>query len=186
MDTHERRWRSPELARTMAAIAGEVEAAWSGLCQAWEVLPGTPEERDLARMVTEEPHRFPWRVVDAALDRQPCPECAHPLGSGERGCGPCDLADGYRYAAQEPDRPDVPPGNEHAVRVAWSVSRAPHRHTFRAACSSQLCLPHLYAGELPSTPQAQRTRHLVNRLTEAECARVGSLAELATLAERRS
>ncbi|WP_116246984.1 hypothetical protein [Nocardiopsis sp. FIRDI 009] len=186
MDTDRPRWRDEDLARTMNAIGAEVEAAWTDLCRAWDVAPDTPEERDLARMVSEEPHRFPWRVVDAALDRQTCPECARPLGSGVRGCGPCDLADGFRYAAQEPDRPGVPPGNEHAVRVAWAVSRAPHRHSARAVCGFELWLPDVYAGELPTTDRAQRLRHLLNRLTEDECARAASVDALVALAERRA
>ncbi|MCY9783684.1 hypothetical protein KIK06_07235 [Nocardiopsis sp. EMB25] len=186
MDTDRHRWRNEDLARAMNAISTEIEAAWTDLCRTWDVVPGTPEETDLVRLVTETPDQFPWRIVDAALDRRTCPRCARPLGSGERGCDPCDTADGYRYAAREPDRPGVPPGNEHAVRVAWAVSRSPHRHSRRAACGFELGLPLLYAGELPTTEQAQRLRHLVNRLTEDECARVASVDELLALAGRRA
>ncbi|RKS08840.1 hypothetical protein DFP74_4562 [Nocardiopsis sp. Huas11] len=174
------------MARALAEIAAQVERAWSRTLARFEAEPGSAAGTDLARLVAAEPDQFDWRVVDAALERLSCPACGRALGSGARGCGPCDEADGYRYAARESDRPGVPPGNEHAVRVAWSVSRHPHRHTPRAACGFELGLPVVHAGHLPTTAQAQSYRAMIDRLTETEVERVASLAELAALAGRRT
>ncbi|CAL9352729.1 hypothetical protein SUDANB121_00512 [Nocardiopsis dassonvillei] len=185
MDITRTRWRSPALARAVADIAAEADRAWARTLAEWHTDPGTPAERDLAGLVAEAPDRFEWRVVDAALDLLTCPDCAAPLGSGERGCAPCDLADGNRYAAREIDRPNVPPRNEHAVRVAWSVARHPHRYPPRAVCGMELALPEVYAGRMPSTARAQAHRRLIDKLTDAEVERVASLDELIRLTASR-
>ncbi|KOX15885.1 hypothetical protein [Nocardiopsis sp. NRRL B-16309] len=178
--------RGAEVARALADLTVEVEAAWSRTCARWAVEPGGPQEHDLARLVAEGPDQFDWRVVDAALERLACPECGRALGSGARGCGPCDEADGYRYAARESDRPGAAPGHEHALRVAWSVSRHPHRHAPRAVCGFELALAEIHADRLPTTARAQSYRAMIDRLTDAEVERVASLAELAALAGRRT
>jgi hypothetical protein len=64
-------------------------------------------------------------VIDAALDRIICGECGEHLSRGPMTCSPCNLAHGFRYAAVEIDRPGVPQGNEHAIRVNVSVVRRP-------------------------------------------------------------
>ena len=184
--THRRGARGARGARALADIGAEVERAWSRACAEWEAEPGSTAEADLARLVAEGPDQFDWRVVDAALDRLACPACGWALGSGATGCAPCDSADGYRYAARETDRPGVAPGNEHAVRVGWSVCRHPHRYSPRAVCGWELGLPGIHAGHLPTTAQAQAARALINRLTDAEAERVTSLAEVTALAERRT
>lgn len=74
-------------------------------------------------MVTEEPDRHDWRVVDAAYDQLICGECGQKLSRGPNGCPACDLAHGFRFAAIEVDRPGAMPGNEHALRVNVSVVR---------------------------------------------------------------
>ncbi|WP_304455033.1 hypothetical protein [Nocardiopsis sp. YSL2] len=178
--------RGAGLARALARIAAEVELAWSTSCAQWEVEPGGAAEADLARLVAEGPDQFDWRVVDAALERLPCPACGRALGSGEKGCAPCDEANGYRYAARETDRPGVPPGHEHAVRVGWAVCRHPHRYSPRAVCGWELGLPEIHAGHLPTTARAQAARALINHLTDAEVERVTSLEEVADLAGRRT
>ncbi|GAA3422688.1 hypothetical protein [Streptosporangium vulgare] len=120
------------------------------------------EESAIAEMVADEPDRHDWRVVDGALDRLVCPGCGAPLGRGPLGCPPCDLADGFRYSAVETDRPGVPPGNEHAVRVGVSVIRAGHRQSPRALLGWRLGLPALLDGFLPTTAQAQAMRARIN------------------------
>jgi len=184
MTSTRRRWRSQELAETMELIGAEVDRAWSRVCAVWGVETGSPQESDLARLVAEGPDQFEWRVVDAALDRLTCEGCGERLGAGARGCAPCDLADGFRYAAREVDRPGVPPGNEHAVRVAWAVARHPHRVRPRAVCGMELGLHLLYAGGLPTREQAHGYRHMIDQLTEAEVERVASLEELEALTAR--
>ncbi|WP_440097958.1 hypothetical protein [Streptosporangium sp. H16] len=120
------------------------------------------EESAIAEMVADEPDRYDWRVVDGALDRLVCPDCGARLGRGPLGCPPCDLADGFRYSAVETDRPGVPPGNEHAIRVGVSVIRAGHRQSPRALLGWRLGLPALLDGFLPTTAEAQAMRARIN------------------------
>ncbi|MBB5131810.1 hypothetical protein HNP84_001523 [Thermocatellispora tengchongensis] len=155
-------------------LTRELAGAWGRFLSAEGFSAGelpAEEEVELARMVADEPDRHPWRVVDAALDLLGCAECGGPLGRGPLGCGPCQLADGFRYSAIEIDRPGVPPGNEHAIRVGFSVLRAPHRQSAATVLGWRLNLPHLMAGRLPTTAQAQALRARINRgATYAELA----------------
>jgi hypothetical protein len=114
-------------------------------------------------MVIDEPDRHLWRVVDAAYDRLRCAECGGRLSRGPAGCHACDLANGFRYSAVEVDRPDVPPGNEHALRVNVSVVRRPYGISEREVLVRRLSLPILLDGRLPSTEQAQAARALLNK-----------------------
>ena len=95
---------------------------------------------------------------------------------------PCDLADGFRFAASEVDRPAVPPRNEHAIRVASAVARTRDRYSPRARVGYELLLPDLIDGVLPSTPQAQALKALINELTPEQCDRVTTIAEVEELA----
>ncbi|MFV2196461.1 hypothetical protein [Nocardiopsis sp. LOL_012] len=182
MDGDRRNRRGPRLAHTLDLITREIGVAWAHTCAQWQARPGTADEADLADLVAGHPDQFEWRVVEAALARLECPACTRPLGSGKRGCPPCDGADGLRFAARESDRPAVPAGSEHALHVAWAVSRTPHRHSVRAVCGFELALPGLHAGELPTTAQAQRARALINRLTEDQCRHVSSFDDVLALA----
>ncbi|WP_440064906.1 hypothetical protein [Streptosporangium sp. OZ121] len=155
---------APGCARCAALVDRIVEDGWRGFLQ--ERFGGTglsaEEESAIAEMVADEPDRHDWRVVDGALDRLTCPGCGDRLGRGPLGCPPCDLADGFRYSAVETDRPDVPPGNEHAIRVGVSVIRAGHRQSPRALLGWRLGLPALLDGFLPTTAQAQAMRARIN------------------------
>ncbi|WP_433355797.1 hypothetical protein ACQP25_17840 [Microtetraspora malaysiensis] len=118
--------------------------------------------RDLAEMVIDEPNKHLWRVVDAAYDRLTCTECGNRLSRGPAGCTGCDLANGFRYVAVEIDRPGVPSGNEHALRVNISVVRRPAGISSREVLGRRLLLPYLLDGYLPTTRQAQAARALLN------------------------
>lgn len=72
------------------------------------------------------------------------------------GCLGCDQAHGFRYAAIETDRPGVPRGNEHAVRVNVSVVRRPQVTSANELLGRRLLLPALLVGFLPTTEEAQR------------------------------
>ncbi len=120
------------------------------------------DEHAVAEMVIDEPDRHPWRVVDAAYDRLTCAECGDRLSRGPAGCTACDLANGFRFVAVETDRPGVPPGNEHALRVNVSVVRRPSGISSREVRGRRLSLPHLLDGYLPTTRQAQAARALLN------------------------
>ncbi|GAA3121222.1 hypothetical protein GCM10020001_046890 [Nonomuraea salmonea] len=93
-------------------------------------------------MVVDEPDRHLWRVVDAAYDRLTCGECGGPVEpGGPVGCAACDLANGFRYVAIEVDRPGVPPGNEHGLRVNVAVVRRPYGISERELVARRLLLP---------------------------------------------
>ncbi|WP_049563608.1 hypothetical protein [Nonomuraea sp. SBT364] len=126
------------------------------------------DERVVAEMVIDEPDRHPWRVVDAAYDRLTCGECGGKLSRGPARCAGCNLANGFRYVAVEIDRPGVPPGNEHALRVNVSVLRRPGWVSAREVLGRRLSLPLLLDGHLPTTAQAQATRALLNKGATAE------------------
>ncbi len=128
-----------------------------------------PEDgTEVAALVVEEPDRHDWRVVDAALDRLACSECGGPLSRGPVGCGPCDLANGFRYVAIEVDRPGVPPGNEHAIRVNVSVVRRPNGVSAREVLGRRLALPLLLQGQLATKAQAQSGKAALNRMSIVE------------------
>ncbi|GAA4556257.1 hypothetical protein GCM10023193_05010 [Planotetraspora kaengkrachanensis] len=144
------------------AGAGEPETRGTGgRAPGAEGAGAAGDERAVAQMVAEEPDRHDWRVFDAALDRLTCGDCGDRLGRGLAGCPGCDLANGFRYAAIETDRPGVPPGNEHAIRVNVSVVRRPHGVSAPELLGRSLFLPFLLAGALPTTRQAQRTAALL-------------------------
>ncbi|GAA2307215.1 hypothetical protein OHT20_00995 [Streptomyces caniferus] len=138
-----------------------VEDAWSAFLLQWDA--GGDQEAVLAEMVTAEPDRHDWRVVDAALDRLVCSDCGGRLGRGPVDCAACSLAHGFRYAAIETDRPGVPPGNEHAVRVNVSVVRRPQGISENEVLVRRLILPVVLVGLLPTTEAAQRVSALIKR-----------------------
>ncbi|MEU9836689.1 hypothetical protein AB0D67_34570 [Streptosporangium sp. NPDC048047] len=155
---------APGCARCAALVDRIVDDAWQDFLRDHfgAAEPAREDELLIAEMVTGEPDRHDWRVVDAALDRLTCGECGSALGRGPLGCPPCALADGFRYSAIETDRPGVPPGNEHAVRVAVAVVRAGHRHSDRALLGWRVALPEVLDGFLPTTAQAQAIRARIN------------------------
>lgn len=130
----------------LAEIEAAMAAAW-GRQRAEH--PGTDPDL-LADAIVADPVQHDWRLVEAALDRLTCPACDTRLGSGARGCVACDAADGQRFAAQEVDRPGVPPGNEHAIHVASAVLRAPARYPSWAVRANEVYLPLFLAGQMPT------------------------------------
>ncbi|MBC9716093.1 hypothetical protein H9Y04_26480 [Streptomyces sp. TRM66268-LWL] len=145
---------APDCAVCRALVDAIVEDEWAVFVRRMGAAPA--EERALAEMVTAEPDRHDWRVVDAALDRIECGDCGERLGRGPAGCAGCELAHGFRYAAVETDRPGVPPGNEHAVRVNVSVVRRPQMTSAAELLVRRKLLPLLLVGRLPTTQEAQR------------------------------
>ncbi|MFE1249438.1 hypothetical protein [Streptomyces sp. NPDC058735] len=153
---------APACAACRDLVDGLVEEEWAAFVRRWDAAGGE-QERVLAEMVAAEPDRHDWRVVDAALDRLVCPDCGGRPARGPAGCPACDLAHGFRYAAIETDRPGVPPGNEHAVRVNVSVVRRPEVTPPGEVLVRRLLLPVLLAGFLPTTEEAQRMSALVRK-----------------------
>jgi hypothetical protein len=147
---------APGCAHCASLVDALVEEGWREYVAAAFGELDVAEEREIARMVADEPQHHDWRVFDAALDRLTCPECGGRLGVGPLDCAPCEVAHGNRYAAIEIDRPGVPPGNEHAVRVNVSVVRKPHMTSPQELLARRLLLPLLLVGQMPSTAHAQR------------------------------
>ncbi|WP_461037365.1 hypothetical protein [Streptomyces mayteni] len=139
----------------------------------------------LGEMVAAEPDRHDWRVVDAALDRLACSECGERLSRGPVGCSACDLAHGFRYVAIETDRPGVPPGNEHAIRVNVSVVRRPQITSEKEVLARRLVLPHLLVGLLPTIRQAQRLSAMIKRGPPTQGTRLIERAIEETLGRQR-
>ncbi|MBB2746925.1 UNVERIFIED_ORG: uncharacterized Zn finger protein (UPF0148 family) [Microbispora rosea subsp. rosea] len=159
---------APDCRRCAELVDAIVDEGWRDflLCEFGGRVP--PDgERAIAEMVADEPDRHDWRVVDAALDRLACDECGGPLGR-RAGCPRCDVAHGMRYVARETDRPGVPPGNEHAIRVNVSVVRRPEDISTPEVLARRLLLPAMLAGFLPTREQAQRLGALVKRGARAE------------------
>lgn len=165
-------------AEALVAVEASIEDRWRLFLAEYSVTSGTKEETDLAQMVVADPSAFAWRLVDAALGRLRCTDCRNELGAGPTGCGKCDQADGFRFAAIEVDKQATPPGTEHALRVATAVARTRHRYGARARCGFELGLPDLLEGKLPSTAQAQAYRAAINKLSEEDCERVTSFEEV--------
>lgn len=152
---------APACAACRDSVDGIVEQEWRSFLRRWDA--GDDEEAALAELVADEPDRHDWRVVDAALDRLVCPGCGGRLSRGPAGCSPCDLAHGFRYAAIETDRPGVPPGNEHAIRVNVSIVRRPQITSENELLARRMVLPVLLVGLLPSAEDAQRMSALIKR-----------------------
>ncbi|MGO1056693.1 hypothetical protein [Crossiella sp. CA198] len=162
----------------LVEIEASIESAWQAFQAGFDVVAGSPEETALAEAVLQDPSEFEWRVVDGALNRLTCQDCHSTLGAGRVGCHRCDQANGYRFAAKEIDRPHVPPGNEHAIRVASAVARTRHRYSPRARCGYELALPGLLDGDLPTTAEAQAGKAAINKLSDAELDSVTSLSDV--------
>lgn len=142
-------------ARTLAALA----VLRRERDEAWRIHVGVSLDADhdaVARATLEDPSRHEWRLVDAAMERLLCPACGQELGAGSRGCDPCDIADGFRFAAREPDRPGVPMGNEHAVRVSSTILRMPHRYPAWVVRGNEVMLPLFMEGVMPRREQKVR------------------------------
>jgi hypothetical protein len=173
--------RLPRGGRPAAAleeIEAGIESAWQAFRAGFAVECGGAEETLLAEAVLQDPSEFEWRVVDAAMKRLTCEDCRSALGAGQVGCARCDQANSYRFAAREIDRPNVPPGNEHALRVASAVARTRHRYSPRARCGYELALPILLAGGMPTTAEAQAGKAIINRLSDAERESITSLSDV--------
>lgn len=162
----------------LAIVERSIQAAW----EHERTQHPDEDEAATARRIVDEPGEHPWRLVDAALLRLRCEACGTALGSGAMGCAACDLAHGFRFAAREPDRPGVPPGNEHAIRVSAAVLRAPHRHPAWAVESNRVHLPLFLAGDMPTRRQQEVMLTARDRGVTVEAAGARSFAELAARA----
>ncbi len=171
----------PSLNEVLAIEAARRADAWMRLRE--DVAFDGPDAA-LAELVLEDPAAHLWRTVDAALDRSMCAQCGAVLATGDRGCVPCDFADGTRFLGQEPDRPGVAPGNEHAVRVALTVVRNPHRWPAGAVAGNRLYLPLFVAGDMPTKTERYALLAALRSGRADELAGASSFAEMAARAAR--
>jgi hypothetical protein len=116
-------------------------------------------ERELAEVVLgSDVGAHPWTCTDWAMTLVTCSACAVELGTGDLACIRCAVADELRWSWNHEAYPDTMTANEHALRVARAVLRAPHRHRDVVVKSWRLCLPFLLVGELPTPGEIQRIR----------------------------
>ncbi|MBM7785795.1 hypothetical protein [Tenggerimyces flavus] len=158
-----RRVDHPRFRAALEAVESSIAASWAAFCAEHDA-----SGPDLAEIVLQNPAEFEWRVVDAALDQLTCAECGIARGAGPVECTACEFANGLRYGAIEIDRPNVPPGNEHAIRVSSAVARTRHRYLPRVRAGYEIALPDLLDGKLPTTAQAQAGKAILNRLSDDE------------------
>lgn len=168
-------------AAALRAIESSIDRCWGALLRQHRIEPESSDEVEFARLVADDPGSFEWRVVDAAFDLLTCEECGEILGSGPIDCARCGLVDGFRFLGREIDRPGVPPGNEHAIRVSSVVARNRHRYSARARCGYELSLPLLWDGSLPTTAEAQAAKAKINQLSDQQLESVVSITEVLAL-----
>ncbi|MEV0713742.1 hypothetical protein [Asanoa sp. NPDC050611] len=145
--------RAPSCPTCLRWLDDDIQAAWRAALREYEV--ADDDLPAFAATIAADPRGVGWRVLDGALDHTTCPSCGDRLGSGPVGCGECDTAHDWRWLAAEPDRQGVPPGNEHAIRVATAVARVPHRFPPHMVPRYAVTLPLLIAGGLPAGSDAR-------------------------------
>lgn len=172
----------PDCATCADSIDALWSADWHALMFAERVRAGTDAELELAeRVLADDLGSHPWTCTDWALWLLACEDCGGRLGSGEPGCVACAAADAARWAWDHTGMPHSMTDNEHALRVAVAILRAPHRHREPVLACSRLVLPFLLAGELPTASVARRIRALVLAGRYAELAVQDSLADMVHL-----
>jgi hypothetical protein len=151
----------------------------------WAALAGGGEpEREVAeRVVAAGVGVHPWTCVDWAMSRIGCPECGAPLGTGPVGCVLCRIADETRWEWEYAAPSGAITANEHALREARAVLRAPHRHRATAVLGWRLALPFLLTGEESERPRRSWLRAYLRAGRYDELAAAGSFGQLTTTPE---
>jgi hypothetical protein len=138
-------------------------------------LAGTPSDL-ISAVLSDDAGLYPWTCLDWALRLSNCAECRREAATGELECVCCAIADEKRWMAGG----DMTP-NEHSLRVARAVLRAPHRHRASLVSYWRLVLPFLLTGEFFTPRQAQRLRAFLIAGRYAELAASTSFEEMASL-----
>jgi hypothetical protein len=138
----------PECADCVGALDGFWLADWYALLAESAVEPGGFGETDLAeQVVAADVGDYAWTCVDIAMAAIACPECGDALSTGPVGCVLCRIADETRWAWEHLAPAGSITPNEHAIREARAVLRAPHRHRATVVLNWRLRLPFLLTGE---------------------------------------
>lgn len=142
---------------------------------------GLPEPELAEQVLQSDVGTHPWTCTDMAMTVLSCVTCGAELGAGDMSCLRCQIADERRWAWDHMGYPTRMTGNEHALRVARMMLRAPHRQRESIVQCWRLTTPFLLIGDVPTTSQAQRIRAhvLADRYEELRVCR--SLDELSTL-----
>ena len=164
----------------VAAVDGFWLADWQALVAETDVCEPDLAERVLAGDIGE----YPWTCVDWAMTAIDCPACADPLSEGPVGCVLCRIADETRWAwehlacADSADPADSITANEHALREARVVLRAPHRHRATIVLTWRLSLPFLLTGEVAGRFRAPWLSAYLRAGRYDELAAAGSYTQL--------
>ncbi|HYF64892.1 MAG TPA: hypothetical protein VD886_18855 [Herpetosiphonaceae bacterium] len=133
------------------------EADWAALLGREGIAAGSDDEDLLARLVAADLDDYPWTIVDMALRRLRCDECAGELAGGEPGCPTCEFTFGnlwwHDFEAGEQGAMTM---NEHALRVGRYVIRHPHRYSAATFAGWRMTMPRVAAGWLPDGAEARR------------------------------
>lgn len=163
----------------VGAVDGFWLADWSALLTERDIEPGGPAERSLVeRVVAAEVGDYPWTCVDWAMAAIGCPSCDAPLGDGPIGCVLCRIADETRWAWEHLAPAGSITPNEHALREARVVLRAPHRHRATVVLTWRLALPFLLTGEVTEPGRAPWLKAYLRAGRYDELAAAGSYTQL--------
>jgi hypothetical protein len=121
---------------------------------------------------------YPWTCVDWAMTLIDCPACRTPLGDGPVGCVLCRIADETRWEWEHTAPPDSITANEHSLREARVVLRAPHRHRATVVLTWRLSLPFLLTGEVTDRFRAPWLSAYLRAGRYDELAAAGSYTQL--------
>jgi hypothetical protein len=152
----------------------------------WEELRRSSQlaDRELAELVTSaDVGVYPWTCVDWAMTLLACSRCGAELGTGPVECVRCAVTEERRWRWDHVAHPNTMNANEHLLRVARSVMRAPHRKRQAVVQAWRLVLPFLIAGEVVDFGRLDRIRAHVLAGGYASLAACHTLAELAGLPE---
>jgi hypothetical protein len=138
-------------------------------------LAGTPADL-ISAVLSDDGGTYPWTCLDWALRLSNCAGCGKEATTGDIECAYCAIAEEKRWMAGG----DMTP-NEHALRQARAVLRAPHRHRASQVSYWRLVLPFLLTGDCFTPRQAQRLRSFLIAGRYAEVAAYTSYDELASL-----
>jgi hypothetical protein len=124
----------------------------------WATLPDQNPEL----VADAPPGEYRWTCVDWALRQLRCQGCGGELAAGAATCVGCAAADAARW--------EVPAltSNEHALRTAAVVLRAPSWRREAVVSSWRLVLPFVLTGAVVSLPELRsiRTQVLAGRYDE--------------------
>lgn len=152
---------------------------WEVLLRAADVPQGGRSERSMAEHVLAAPiGAYPWTCVDWAMTIIRCPSCGNVLSAGPIDCVLCRIADETRWEWEHTAPADSITPNEHALREARVVLRAPHRHRATVVLTWRLSLPFLLTGEVAGRFKAPWLSAYLRAGRYDELAAAGSYTQL--------